>query len=110
MANSDIIRRMLQIVDNHESGRIRSTDLERDFETHMQALESIRLNEIRMARSLTYRLVTSWFDDGDEQFGSDADVAIVRADIRAFLRSLPGAMADKQSDPPKSPVGREFES
>jgi hypothetical protein len=110
MANSDIIHRMLRIIDDHESGRIKSSEGERDFESHMQALESIGLTEIRIARDLTYRLVTSWFDDGDEQFGSDDDVATIRADMRAFLRSLPGAMVDEQSDAPKSPVVREFES
>jgi hypothetical protein len=50
MVNSDIVRRILQIIGDHESGRLTSSDVAREIETHMQALEKIGLDEIRESR------------------------------------------------------------
>ena len=103
MANSDIVRRMRQIIDDHEAGRITSSDVEREIEKHMQALEGIGLPEIHESRNLTYRLVTSWFNDGDEQYGNEEDVADVRAKMRDFFRALPDANIGEQDDARERP-------
>ena len=89
MANSDIVRRMLRLIDDHEAGRLTSSDVEREVEQHMRALEKIDLREIHQSRDLTHRLVTAWFNDGDERFGADEDAVSVREEMRKFFRSLP---------------------
>jgi hypothetical protein len=108
MANSDIVWRMLQIIDDHEAGRITSSEAEHEIENHMQAMERIGLPEIHQSRNLTYRLVTSWFRDGDEEYGVEEDAADVRAKMRDFLRSLPGADVGEQNDARERPSSSEL--
>jgi hypothetical protein len=103
MAHSDIVRRMLQIIDDHEAGRITSSDVERGIENHMQAMEGIGLPEIHESRNLTYRLVISWFNNGDEQYGNEEDAAGVRAKMRDFFRALPDAHVGEQNDARERP-------
>jgi len=91
MANVHIIQRMMQIVDNHELGHITSQDVEREIESHMQALEKITLVEIRDSRQLTYRLALAHFSSGDIEYGSEESAATIRSELRDFLQSLPGA-------------------
>lgn len=110
MANSDIVRRMLQIVGNHEAGRITSSDVEREIENCMQALEKIDLHEIHESRVLTYRLVTAWFCDGDEQFGAEEDATTVRGEMRTFFRSLLVAEADEQGGEREPPMTGDLRS
>jgi hypothetical protein len=101
---------MLQIVDDHEAGRITSSEVEHEIENHMQAMERIGLPEIHQSRNLTYRLVTSWFTDGDEEFGVEEDVAEVRVKMRDFFRSLPGANVGEQSGEPEPPITPDLKS
>ena len=92
MANSDIIRRMLQLVDRHESGSLTSVEVECAFEYHMSALEQIGSREIDASRDLTYRLVEADLsENGDDNFEIEEDTTQVRAEMRNFLQSLPGA-------------------
>lgn len=105
MANSDVVRRMLQIIDDHEAGRVTSSDVEREIENHMQALEKIGLDEIRESRDLTHRLVYSWFTDGDVDFGDEEDAAAIRNEMRNFFRSLPDAKVAEQTHAPEPATG-----
>lgn len=52
MANSDIVHRMLRLIDDHEACRDTSSDVEQ----HMQALEKIDLREIHQSHNLTHRI------------------------------------------------------
>ena len=105
MANSDIVRRMLRMIDDHEAGRITSSDVERVIEDHMQSLEKIGLTEIRESRELTARLVYSRFTDADVDFGDKKDAADIREEMRRFFRSLPDAEDDEQNDAPERRSG-----
>jgi hypothetical protein len=110
MANSDVVRRMLQIIDDHEDGRITSSDVEREIENHMQALEKVDLRKIHESRDLTHRLVTAWFCDGDEQFGAEADAASVREEMRKFLRSLPDGNVTNKACEREPPMTRDLKA
>ena len=94
MANSDIVRRMVRIIDDHEAGRISSSDVEREIENHMKALEKIGLSEIHESRDLTYRLVKSWVCHGNDEFGVEENTASVHEAMRQFFRALPDVQGD----------------
>lgn len=96
MSNATVIRRMLQIVDDYAVGQRSSIEVERQIENHMQALERIELSDIHASRQLTYLLVCARFSAGVDVFGSQEGAAVVRLDIRNFLRSLPGAQGADQ--------------
>ena len=91
MANSDIIRRMLALVDGHELGSRTSDEVETEIENHMNALEQVGLRDLHASRELAYRLVIADLSEIGDGFEIQEDATQVRAEMRDFLRSLPGA-------------------
>jgi hypothetical protein len=50
-------------------------------------------------------LDTSWFTDGEEEFGDAKDAATVREEMRRFFRALPDAEVDEQTHAPEPAAG-----
>ncbi len=91
MANSDLIMRMENILDDYEAGRISPERAGQSLESHMQALEGIGLASVHQIRTFAHRLLAAHLSDGEQEFKDDERVATVLAELRSFLRTLPVA-------------------
>ncbi len=100
MAIASLISRMLHAVDEYEAGRLSSEQVERFIESHMEGLERIGLREVHESRRLCHRLVVAHCSVGEEEFIDTEQVSVVVAELRRFLRSLPGGQDAEPSIAP----------
>lgn len=89
MSNASITHRIQGIVESYQAKSLTAPQFEEALEGSMDALERIPTRHIHEMRRLTYRLVTSDFSDGEEEFYSAESVEAVIKDLRAFISELP---------------------
>ena len=80
---------MLEVLDKFESGSLTSTQVEESMDFHAEALERIGMKEITAIRELSYQLVVSDLDAGDEDDIDAPDVKDILKRYREFLKKLP---------------------
>src|SRR5688572_16005753 len=96
MSNASLIGRMLQALHEYEAGSLSWVETERLFESHLQGLERIGLQQIHESRSISRRLVMARL--ADQPVASER-VSAALADMRRFLRTLPDG---QDAEPPET--------
>ena len=93
MSNDGLKQRMLDLIDSFQRGEVTQERFERQFDFYVEGLERVTLTTCRLARDLSGRLVRAHFWEGETEFGTPEEAAIVADEIRRFVSQLPATMS-----------------
>ena len=89
MSNTRIIENMKDVLNMYKNKNYSATEVESTLENYLEALDRIQQKEIDQLRQLTYKLVTSDFTMGEEEFTDEPKVEEVLLELEQFIENLP---------------------